>query len=141
MHDFARFPELSNSQMQLYYFESPHKQIMDDIRVKVVKVHDADTITARWSERDFDFPVRFLNIDAPELNAGGSVARDWLTNLILNEEVDLIIDPKQRVGKYGRLLAAVNFNGMDLGEWMQYLGLVTTFGNRRPGEIPEIKWP
>ena len=140
-HDFKRFPELTNSQMQLYYWDSPHKQITEDIRVKVIKVHDADTITVRWSERDFDFPVRFLGIDAPELNAGGHAAKDWLTQQILNEEVDLIIDKNQRVGKWGRLLANVISGGLDLGEWMMSQGLVTSFEDRRPGEIPALIWP
>ena len=29
-HDFKKWPELRNSQMALYYFESPHRQITED---------------------------------------------------------------------------------------------------------------
>jgi len=140
VHDFVRFPELTNSQMNMYYFESPHKQITEDIRVRVVKVHDGDTITARWDERDFDFPVRILDIDSPEMNAGGREARDWLSDLILDTDVDLIIDKKQRVGKWGRLLAKVISEGMDVGDWEKSLGLATSFDDRRPGEIPALRW-
>ena len=65
--DFDKFPELNNAQMVFYYFESPHKQILEDIEVEVIRVHDGDTITVRWDQRDFDFPVRFLETNAPEL--------------------------------------------------------------------------
>ena len=37
-HDFKLFPELTNAQMDLYYFESPHRQITEDFIGKVVKV-------------------------------------------------------------------------------------------------------
>jgi len=43
-HDFKKFPELTNNQMQIYYFESPHKQITEDFKARVVDVHDGDTI-------------------------------------------------------------------------------------------------
>ena len=37
-HDFKRFPELTNSQMDFYYDDSPHPQITEDISVRVIKV-------------------------------------------------------------------------------------------------------
>ena len=70
-HDFKRFPELTNAQMGLYYFESPHKQIFSNFVANVVGVHDGDTIRVLWRERDFTFPVRFMNIAAPELGERG----------------------------------------------------------------------
>ena len=72
-HDFVKFPELTNSQMDLYYFESPHKQLSEDFQAEVVKVHDGDTITLRCAERSFDFPLRIINIAAPELNQDGGM--------------------------------------------------------------------
>ena len=36
VHDFKAFPELTNSQMDLYYWDSPHKQITDDFDAVVV---------------------------------------------------------------------------------------------------------
>lgn len=139
-HDFVKFPELTNSQMQLYYFESPHKQIQEDFKAKVVKVHDGDTITVTTDFRDFAFPIRMLNMDAPELNTEhGPESRDWLKERILNEEVEILIDPKQRVGKWGRLLGKVFHRGRDVGEEEIMLGFATTFKNRREGQIPTIK--
>jgi len=117
MHDFKLFPELTNNQMMMYYFESPHRQITEDFRAKVVKVTDGDTIRVEWTERDFDFPIRFLDIAAPELDEeGGEKSQSWLENLILNQEVDVLIDNNNRVEKWGRLLGTIIFMGMNINE-------------------------
>jgi len=137
-HDYKRFPELTNTQLNEIGFTSPHKQITESFYAEVVKVHDGDTITLRVDFRDFDFPLRFLGIDAPEMNAGGEVARDWLIGQILGEEVMIQIDRNQRVGKYGRLLGRVISRGLDMGDAELRLGLVTTFDQRREGQIPDI---
>ena len=77
-HDFKTFPELTNSQMQIYYFQSPHKQIIEPFMAKVVKVTDGDTIRVLWDERDFTFPVRFAELAAPELDErGGPESQSW----------------------------------------------------------------
>lgn len=139
-HDFINWPELTNAEMQVYGFESPHKQITQDIRARVVKVVDGDTIHVRWTERDFAFPVRFLDINAPEMSEPrGKEVREWLEQQILDEEVDLIIDPDRRVGKWGRLLAHVFSRGMDMGTAMIMLGLATEFDKRNEGKIPEVE--
>ncbi len=139
-HDFVRFPELTNAQMDLYYFESPHKQIFADFRAKVVKVTDADTIRVETSFRDFDFPVRFLDINAPELSEEkGHSVRDWLVSRLENQEVDVRINPKNRVDKWGRLLGHIFHRGMDAGQEMRHLGLVTKFEARNEGKIPNVK--
>jgi len=115
-HDFNRFPELTNRQMDIYYFMSPHKQITEDFRAKVVKVHDGDTIRVECDFRDFDFPIRIADLAAPELNEKGGVeSQSWLENKILNKEVDIELTP-QRVEKWGRLLARVLFTGMSMAE-------------------------
>ena len=116
-HDFIKFPELTNSQMDEDYFASPHKQILEDFRAKCVKVHDGDTITLDWSERDFTFPIRLINIAAPEISEmGGKESRDWLESRVLGEEVDILISSNNRVDKWGRLLGNVIFKGTDIGE-------------------------
>lgn len=138
-HDFINFPELANSQMDVYYFESPHKQILEDFRAQVVKVHDGDTITVRVDFRDFDFPVRFLGTNAPELNEpNGKEAQQWLENLILNEEVDILINSKQRVGKWGRLLGTIFHKGININEESIRMGIATTFEGRNEGRIPDL---
>jgi len=107
MHDFQKFPELTNSQMAFYYFESPHKQIIEGFMAKVIKVSDGDTIRVQADFRDFNFPVRFAYIDAPELNEGGKESKSWLENQILGKEVYIKVNPNNRVGKWGRLIGDV----------------------------------
>jgi len=137
-HDYKRYPELTNTQLQEERFLSPHIQIEEDFIADVVKVHDGDTITLKTEFRDFNFPLRFLGIDAPEMNAGGDVARDWLKNKILNESVQILIDKNNRVGKYGRLLGRVIYRGMDVGEEEKYLGLAKPFTARDEGKLPNL---
>ena len=137
-HDFVNYPELTKAQLEEMQFESPHKQITEDFDAVVVKVHDGDTVTLRTDFRDFDFPLRLLDIDAPEMNAGGEVARDWLKSRLLGEAVKIIIDIKNRVDKYGRLLGRVFHRGMDIGNEELVLGLATPFARRREGELPNL---
>lgn len=138
-HDFKLFPELTNRQMEIYYFDSPHKQIMQDFSAEVVKVTDGDTIRVRWSERDFDFPIRFLDTAAPELDEEGGVeAQRWLSDLILGEEVDIIVDPKIRVEKWGRLIAKIFHEGIDLSEASIREGHALKWENRKEGSLPTI---
>ncbi len=113
-HDFKLFPELTNNQMLIYYFDSPHKQIVEPFLAEVVKVTDGDTIRVLWQERDFNFPVRMAELAAPELDErGGLDSQKFLSNEILGEEV-LINPTKLRVEKWGRLLANVIFLGLDM---------------------------
>lgn len=138
VHDFVKYPELSNSQMQVYQFSSPHKQITEDFMAEVVKVHDGDTITVNCDFRDFSFPVRLLDIDAREMSEGGLEAREWLKERILGKEVSVLINPVMRVGKYGRLLGKVFCGGLDVGQEMLSLGLVKLFGSKSEGLVPDI---
>ena len=127
-HDFEKFPELTNNQMSLFYFESPHKQIFENFTADVVKVTDGDTIRVRWQERDFDFPIRIAHIQAPELNEGGRESGDWLRDKILNEEVEIIIDRNNRVGKFGRIIGQVFHGGFDVGAESLSTGHSVPFG-------------
>ena len=118
-HDFKAYPELTNNQMNLYYFDSPHQQIAEDFDAKVVKVTDGDTIRVTCNFRDFDFPIRFSNIMAAETNEeNGMASKNHLTDLIMNANVEIIIDKKKRVGKWGRLLGQIRHKGFDIGEQM-----------------------
>ncbi|MEK0337697.1 MAG: hypothetical protein QQN41_09730 [Nitrosopumilus sp.] len=129
-HDFKLWPELTNSQMQIYYFQSPHKQITEPFLAKVVQVTDGDTIRVLWAERDFDFPVRMAEIAAAELDErGGLASQRFLSNEILDEEVE-IIPTKMRVEKWGRLLANVMFLGMDMSALSIDNGHAVSWENR-----------
>ena len=138
-HDFKKFPELTNNQMNIYYFASPHKQITEDFKCKVVKITDGDTIRVKWEERDFDFPIRFLKINSPELNEkGGLRSRDWLVKQILNKEVDVVIDPQKRVERWGRLLGEIFFGGRSINLQSIDEGFSVPFGEPISGNIPNI---
>ena len=114
-HDFERYPELTKTQMQFYYWASPHKQILESFVAEVIRVKDGDTIDVRWCERDFDFPVRFLDIGAPELKEiGGRESQEWLKNRIEGKEVYVRIDQNNRVGKWGRLLGTIELGGINI---------------------------
>lgn len=135
-HDFKNFPELTNNQMLVYYFDSPHKQITEDILAIVTKVIDGDTIRVKWRERNFDFPVRFRELAAPELNErGGREAQSWLEERIIGEEVLLKIDKSNRVDKWGRLLAEVFHEGLSITEEEVWRGLAVHWSQRGEGKI------
>lgn len=139
-HDFKKFPELTNNQMNIYYFESPHKQITEDFRAEVVKVHDGDTITVKWKERDFNFPIRFIDTAAPELNEkGGKESQQWLENKILGKDVDILINPKDRVGKWGRILGKVFSGGVEINEESIRAGMAIPFEQRKEGLLPDFE--
>ena len=133
-HDYVKFPELTNAQMDTLELTSPHVQIKDDFRAIVEKVTDGDTVRLSCSFRDFTFPLRFLNIDAPEMNAGGEEAKEWLKGMVEGDEVEIKIDKRNRVGKYGRLLGTVISGGLDMGEAMLSLGYAVPFGMKNEGQ-------
>ena len=136
-HDYIKYPELTQKQIDEFGLMSPFPQITEDFEAEVIKVHDGDTITLRTTFRDFDFPLRFLDIDAPEMNAGGEVTRDWLKGMILGDVVKVKINKQNRVGKYGRLLGKVISRGLDIGEMELALGYAVPFGKKKEGEVPE----
>jgi endonuclease YncB( thermonuclease family) len=131
-HDYDRFPELTNRQIEEFGFNSPHPQITEDFEARVVRVHDGDTVTLNADFRDFDFPLRLLDIDAPELNeTGGDVSRDWLKAVIEGEKVQVRINRFKRVGKYGRLLGKIISRGLDVGEMAVAAGFAVPFGKKK----------
>lgn len=138
-HDFDKFPELTNNQLDLYYFVSPHRQITEDIRAKVIKVTDGDTVRVQWYGRDFDFPVRIINIAAPELKESrGPESQSWLESLLLDKEVIVGINPGIRVEKWGRLLGYISIGGMDAGEMSVMAGKSVFWDERNVMKIPDL---
>ncbi len=137
-HDYKKYPELTNRQIDEFGFESPHKQITEDFAATVAKVHDGDTVTLDTDFRDFQFPLRLINIDAPEMSEGGEEARDWLRGQVLGQDVDVKINRFKRVGKYGRLLGRLVSGGLDMGEAQLRLGFSQLFGMKKQAEPPDI---
>ena len=126
-HDFKAFPELTNSQMDIYYFDSPHVQMVEPFNAKVVRVKDGDTIQVTTDERDFDFPIRLARIAAPEIDeVGGRQSQRWLESELLGEDVDIELT-RQRVGKWGRLLGEIEHLGRNLNDISLDLGYSIKF--------------
>ena len=137
MHDFKLYPELTNNQMNLYYFDSPHQQIAEDFDAKVVKVVDGDTIRVEVSWRDFDFPIRMSNLLAPEMNErGGLRSRERLKALVLGKTIEVIVNKMNRVGKYGRLLGEIRERGFDIGLQMIEEGFAVGLDQEQSGIKP-----
>lgn len=126
-HDFKKFPELSNGKIEELQFLSPHPQITENFEAEVEKVVDGDTVRLKTNFRDFDFPLRMIGINAPEMNAGGEEARDWLKGRIEKQKVFIEIEKNNRVDKYGRLLGRLFHGGMDVAQEEIYLGLAPPF--------------
>lgn len=138
--DFKAHPELRDEQLDIYYWQSPHKQIFEDFWATVKKVHDGDTITVQWVQRDFDFPIRFALINAPELSeAGGHESQSWLETQILNEEVLILINKANRVDKWGRLIGTIIHRGLDMNEAAVLTGHAKPFTQRNESKLPKLE--
>ena len=128
-HDFKLFPELTNNQMQFYYWDSPHRQILEDFEGKVVKITDGDTIHVKWRERDKPIVVRLANIAAPELDEKrGFESRNWLEKQIMDEYVRVELIPL-RVGKWGRILGEIIHMGININNSSIDWGYSIPFGS------------
>ncbi len=127
-NDFKLFPKLTTTKMQFYYFDSPHRQITADFWGTVTKITDGDTIHVKWRERDKPVVVRFIDTDAPELDEeGGLESRSWLEKQIMGEYVQIQIEPKLRVGKWGRIIGRVINFGMDINRMSMDFGFAKEF--------------
>lgn len=74
--------------------------------IKVTRVIDGDTIEINTGER-----VRLICIDTPETYEDYyQEAKDYLTDLILNEEIELVKD-KSETDRYNRLLRYIYLDG------------------------------
>lgn len=137
--DWIKHPELRTIEFSELYFESPHRQITDDFFCKVEKVIDGDTINVKWEGRGFIFKVRLGRIAAPELGEdGGKESKKALENLIDGKEIDVLINPKNRVGKWGRLIGEVMHAGLNINDEMVRQGKAIPFSQAGKTFIPDF---
>ena len=94
-------------------------------RAKVVSVYDGDTIRA---DVDLGFSLRMCNasfrlsgIDTPEIRGAereeGIKVRDIVREMILGRDV-IIETEKDKSGKYGRYLATIWIDGINVNKWL-----------------------
>lgn len=86
--------------------------------------------------------VRIVNVDTPELGAGARCpaeaalaerARRFTAEQLAGTKVEIRPDPKRPQDRYGRTLARVVVDGIDLGEALVAAGLAREWdGKRRP---------
>jgi micrococcal nuclease len=119
----------------------------DTIKVSVLKVFDGDGFLTRIrafevtgnprDQEEFEVPVRFGFIDAPELGQpGGREAKDFLTSLIGGKWVELVIltkmDTGQSVDRYGRIVCVpfltLDYSAVEFRPSSKRLHVAKTFG-------------
>lgn len=104
----------------------------DEIRGKVVRVADGDTITVREPNSD-QTKIRLFGIDAPERGqAFGQKSRKTLANLVANQTVDILIEDEDQ---YGRIVGIVLLNDKNINLSMVESGMAWVY--RRYQDNPE----
>ena len=100
----------------------------------VVGVYDGDTITVdidlgmnTWKK---NVKLRLARIDTPEIRGvekeEGKRVRDYVRVTILDKEV-VIKTSKDKTGKYGRYIAEVLIDGMNLNDHLLELGMAIEY--------------
>lgn len=97
---------------------------MYNYKAHIKAVYDGDTVTAVVDLgflHSQEMKLRLFGIDTPELRGeereAGIVVRDILRGLILDKEVE-IHSYKDKQGKYGRYLATIILDGLDINQWL-----------------------
>jgi micrococcal nuclease len=97
---------------------------MYNYKAKIIDVYDGDTVTAIVDLGFLHFQemkLRLYGIDTPELRGdekeAGIVVRDLVREMILNKDVE-IHSYKDKQGKYGRYLANIIVDGLDVNRWL-----------------------
>ena len=97
---------------------------MYQYKAKIIDVYDGDTVTAVVDLGFLHFQemkLRLYGINTPELKGEereqGLLARDILRGLILDKEV-MIHSYKDKQGKYGRYLATIFLDGLNINNWL-----------------------
>lgn len=106
---------------------------MYNYKAHIKDVYDGDTVTA-VVDLGFlhyqEMKLRLYGIDTPELRGAereqGIVVRDIVREMILDKEVE-IHSYKDKQGKYGRYLATIIVDGLDLNQWLVDNGHATVY--------------
>lgn len=104
---------------------SPLALFAKDLQIKVVSVHDGDTLTAIGVEDQQKYKVRLMGVDTPEVDffqkSQGEVAlkaRDFLRDLAPEGSLLTVIDGDSQVDKHGRILGRLLRNNIDINKEM-----------------------
>lgn len=112
-------------------FERGRAHTADRVRAEVVRVIDGDTVVIRllggWTDR-----VRLAGIDAPERGEPGhDAATAFLADRVQGRTVVLVFeisgDGGPDRGRFGRVLARLEIDGVDVGAEMVRAGLAQVY--------------
>ena len=122
----------------------PQQNLGKELTGKVSKVIDGDTIELLAKENPYNhitkLKIRLYGIDALELKqAYGKEAKEYLSALILKQEVSLIIENKD---KYDRFVGTLFLKGQDINKEMVkngYAHAYESFSNKYLTEQADAK--
>jgi endonuclease YncB( thermonuclease family) len=105
-------------------------------KAKVIKIYDGDTFwVGAWFDNNiYRFKIRLYGIDCPELRntkskTSAEKSKQYLVDTVLNKIVDIkilnhkVVNNKKIEEKYGRLLANISIDGVDIATEMIRLDL------------------
>ena len=103
---------------------------MFEYRATIVRVIDGDTVVADidlgmnvWRRNE---PLRLYGVNAPEVvgadKAAGLAAKDWLVSIFEGKRVT-IRTQKDKTEKYGRWLAVIDLEGVNINAAIIAVGL------------------
>ncbi|WP_415061480.1 thermonuclease family protein [Bdellovibrio sp.] len=108
----------------LFLILSPSLLFAQNLELKIVSVHDGDTLTAVGTLDMKKYKVRLMGLDTPEVdfysNSQGDVAlkaRDSLRRL-LPEGSTITLASDSQIDKHGRVLGRLLKDGMDINKEM-----------------------
>lgn len=111
----------------------------DIVVTEFVRNYDADTITVNikgWPKIiGENISIRINGIDAPEVRGGTEYSRDlaikakFFVGALLRMSDSIILKNPKR-GKYFRIVADVEFNGIDLGKLLMYMGYAKAYDGK-----------
>ena len=105
--------------------------VAEEYNAKVIVVIDGDTLVV-W-HNNAKVKIRLANIDAPEKNQQfGMDARQAMVGMVFKKQVHI---ESQAVDKYGRTVALVSVDGLNVNEEMVKRGMAWEYSSYKPGRV------
>lgn len=132
----------SSAKLFLATYDNTKDQIYTFTKAKVIKIYDGDTfwIAAEHNGEIVKFQVRLYGVDCAEIKSSekkerdlAKQAKDYVVSKILDRIVDInvlnnkMLNGKKIREKYGRLLARIKVDGVDLSEEMIRLSYARSY--------------
>ncbi len=97
-------------------------QALADIKVKVIDIHDGDTITAINEKKQETYKIRLASVDTPETafqnKSQGAIsmkARSFLISLIPADKIITLANESQ-TDRHGRILGVLKVNNLEINK-------------------------